>query len=90
MKRLALLALLLASSSLVAAPAPVPKPQRKPERSPPPSSCGFAVTAGPGEVEVFKLARRQVVLVGFIAPPPVNAPAPVQAPAQPPNADPPG
>ena len=32
MKRLALVALLLASSSLVAAPAPLPKPQRKAER----------------------------------------------------------
>jgi hypothetical protein len=87
MKRLALLALLLASSSLVAAPAPVPKPQRKAER--PPARQDEAVLIWEAAVmnnvnaQQFR-GRARAVVFRLVAPPQV------QAPAQPPNADPPG
>jgi hypothetical protein len=84
-KRLALVALLLASSSLVAAPAPVPKPQRKPERP--------AVVQAPALPDAEGVVEVAVVNLGVVAQP-INAVvvigAAVQAPAQPPNADPPG
>ena len=87
MKRLALLALLLASSSLVAAPAPVPKPQRKEER--PPAQQNEAVVTH--KVVMNQRGARQLcvrVRAGvFVA---AQVPQPQQAPAQPPNADPPG
>jgi hypothetical protein len=87
-KRLTLLALLLASSSLVAAPAPVPKPQRRAER--PPARQDEAVLIWEAAVmnnvnaQQFR-GRARVVVFRLVAQPP-----PVQAPAQPPNADPPG
>ena len=84
MKRLALLALLLASSSVVAAPAPLQKPQRKPERP------AAAQTPARPDAEGVEVA---VVNLGFVAQP-INAVvvigAAIQPPAQPPNADPPG
>ena len=82
MKRIALLALLLASSSVVAAPAPIQKAKRKAER---PAVQAPARPDAEG-VEVV------VVNLGVVAQP-INAVvigAAVQAPAQPPNADPPG
>jgi hypothetical protein len=85
-KRLTLLALLLASSSALAAPAPVPKPQRKAEH--PPARQDEPVIT---DVAVWNLAngqqlrgRARVVVFRLVAPPQP------QAPAQPPNADPPG
>jgi hypothetical protein len=47
LKRLALVALLLASSPVVSAPAPLPKPQRKAER-PAAQQSGVAVVEGSG------------------------------------------
>jgi hypothetical protein len=86
-KRLALLALLLASSSLVAAPAPIQKPQRKAER--PVAQQDKAVIT---DVAVWNLANGQQLrgrgrAVVFFA---VRAAQPQQVPAQPKNADPPG
>jgi hypothetical protein len=83
-KRLALLALLLASSALVAAPAPLPKPQRKAERPAP--------ARKPARLDLDGFDVVVVVNLGVVAQP-INAVvigAAVQAPAQPPNADPPG
>jgi len=82
MRRLALLTLLLASSALVAAPAPLPKPQRKTERAAAGQTGARALLADldfDGAVAVWG---------GVIFPNP--APPPPQKPAQPPNADPPG
>jgi hypothetical protein len=76
-KRLALLALLLASSPLVAAPAPLPKPQRKAER-PAPVVRKVVYVYEAAAVVPRRQPVRWVVIVH---------PAP---PAQPPNADPPG
>jgi hypothetical protein len=80
-KRLALLALLLSSSCVVAAPAPMAKPQRKAERP------------ARQESDLALYLSSDVILVGGfnVNVPPLGAiqPAP-QAPAQPPNADPPG
>jgi hypothetical protein len=82
-KRLALLTLLLASSSLVAAPAPLPKPQRKAERLAPAQQQGAPV---PDE----GIAERiRFVMLAMAAAQPV-LPPPGQAPALPKNADPPG
>lgn len=81
MKRLALLALLLAAPSIVAAPAPVPKPQRKAER---PAVMIRKVIYFVEEVRGVPLPP---VMVWNVVPNPLP---PVQAPAQPPNADPPG
>jgi len=85
MKRLALLALLLASSPLVAAPAPVPKPQRKPQRPAAGQKAAAVVLMGE-EVAVAKVAvlwaklpQRERVRLLQQQP----------QPAQPPNADPP-
>src|SRR5262249_58318785 len=80
-KRLALLALLLAAPSIVAAPAPVPKPQRKAER---PAVMIRKVIYFVEEVRGVPLPP---VMVWNVVPNPLP---PVQAPAQPPNADPPG
>jgi hypothetical protein len=85
-KRLTLLTLLLASSSAVAAPAPLSKPQRKAER--PPARQDEAVLVWEAAVLNNVNAqqfRARVVVFRLVA-----QPAPVQAPAQPPNADPPG
>jgi hypothetical protein len=81
-KRLALLALLLASSCVVAAPAPLPKAKRKAERA--------AAVQQPAAYVVY--GTDEQVLVGFrINVPPLGPaqPAPPQAPAQPLNPDPP-
>jgi hypothetical protein len=89
MKRLALVALLLVSSSLVAAPAPVPKPQRKPER---PAARQSSVTDGLDDLLIMKLGQvqgRQAARVQMWARLVQAAQAQAQ-PAQPPNADPPG
>jgi uncharacterized protein (DUF2252 family) len=79
-KRLALLALLLASSSVVAAPAPLPKPQRKPERP------------AARQARVVVIESLDVVVVVNLNVQPLGAPLllPPLEPAQPPNADPPG
>jgi hypothetical protein len=83
-KQLALLSLLLASSSLLAAPAPIQKAKKKAERP-----AAVQAPARP-DAEGVEIA---VVNLGFVAQP-INAVvvigAAVQAPAQPPNADPPG
>ena len=82
MKNLALLALLLVSSSLVAAPAPVPKPQRKAERPAARQSVAYVPdfdSHGAG------FARWRVM-----AQPAAVFKVPAQEPAQPLNADPPG
>ena len=85
MKRLSLLALLLASSSLVAAPAPFAKPQRKPERPATRQHPTFVVE----RIEEVLVPNFQLVglAIGAAQPAP---PPPFQAPAQPRNADPPG
>jgi hypothetical protein len=75
-----LLALLLASSSLVAAPAPVPKPQRKPERPAVRPSVTYVPDVDPHVIVNWRV-RPQPAAVFKV---------PVQTPAQPPNADPPG
>jgi hypothetical protein len=79
-KRLALLALLLASSCVVAAPAPSPKPQRKAER------------AAVQQTSVVILDGIDEVVIVNVNVQPLGAPLllPPMAPAQPPNADPPG
>jgi hypothetical protein len=81
-KRLALLALLLASSSLVAAPAPLQKTHRKAERL----AARQDAAGDRAEVEVV------VVNLGFVGQIGANVVigAAPQAPAQPRNADPPG
>jgi hypothetical protein len=73
---------LLASSSLVPAPAPVPKPQRKPER-PAAQAPAVVLTASTDDLVVFKMpqqvqqaARVRVRLVERVQP------------VQQPNADP--
>jgi hypothetical protein len=85
MKRLALIALLLASSSLVAAPAPVQKPQRKPER-PAARQSGAVVPSGIDDLVLGRLNARQAVKVRLLLAVQVQQ----VLPAQPPNADPPG
>jgi hypothetical protein len=79
-KRLALLALLFATSSLVAAPAPMPKLQWKAEPQPKKvileNRLQFDGYLG-GQYGALFLAAQL-------------APPPPQKPAQPPNADPPG
>jgi hypothetical protein len=79
-KRLALFALLLASSSLVAAPAPVPKPQRKPDRPAAQQPILYVDVIEEVVVPNFNVVG---VAIGAIQPA-------RQAPTQPPNADPPG
>jgi hypothetical protein len=81
-KRLALVALLLASPSLVAAPAPMPKPQRKAERPAAGQSAALVIESS-DDVVVVNFGGN--VPLGAIRPAP-----PPPAPAQPPNADPPG
>jgi hypothetical protein len=83
-KRLSMLALLLASSSLVAASAPLPKPQRRAER--------LARQSGPPLVEFIEdVAVPNLNVVGVAIGAIQAAPRAVrQAPAQPPDADPPG
>jgi endonuclease YncB( thermonuclease family) len=82
-KRLALLALLLASSSAAAAPAPLPKPQRKAER--PAVVIRKVAYVRDNDGLVLRVNRRilaaQQLGVPLLLPPP---------PAQPPSADPPG
>jgi hypothetical protein len=73
-KRLALLALLLASSSLVAAAAPMPKPQRKAEPVP--------------KEQAADQLHPSADLGGVPVPPPAVPVAPI--PARAPNAEPPG
>jgi hypothetical protein len=85
-KRLALLALLLASSSVVAAAAPLAKPQRKADRPAAAQQSGASVIHSADDVVLVNFAFGGQA-VGAIQP---NPPPPRQAPAQPPNADPPG
>ena len=79
MNRLSLLALLLASSSLVAAPAPFAKPQRKPEL---PKKTVM--------LDGLPFLSIGVDVDGIVLLPAQPAPPPPQKPAQPRNADPPG
>jgi hypothetical protein len=81
-KRLVLLALLVASSSLVAAPAPMPKPQRKAERPSVVQRVYVIDFADSGAVENLVVIRQALGGLQQVPPP--------QQPAQPPNADPPG
>ena len=85
MKRLALLTLLLASSSVVAAPAPVPKPQRKAER---PAAVQTPTVLILDEIDMgFRVLVANVQLNAQ----PLGAPLLLPPlPTQPPNADPPG
>jgi hypothetical protein len=57
-KRLALLALLLTSSSVVAAPAPLPKPQRKAEPPPPKKVLRYELPLS-GDLDVLVLPPAQ-------------------------------
>jgi hypothetical protein len=82
-KRLALLALLLAWSPLVAAPAPVPKPQRKPERPAARQAPAVVLTDGTHDVVVVKLGQLKARQAGRVW-------ARLVEVAQPPSADPPG
>jgi hypothetical protein len=79
-KRLALLAMLLASSSLLAAPAPLKKPQRKPERP----------VVRPSVVHVPDIDPHVIVNWRVIPQPAAVFKVPAQEAAQPPSADPPG
>jgi hypothetical protein len=80
-KCLALLALLLASSSLVAAPAPMPKPQRKPERPVVrPSFVYVPDTFDGADLPAWRVNAQPLAVFKL----PVQ-----QQPAQPRNADPP-
>jgi hypothetical protein len=81
-KRLALLALMLASSSVVAAPAPVPKPQRGPERP--------AARQGVAHVPDFDPRGAGFARWRVVAQPAAVFKVPAQEPAQPPDAAPPG
>jgi hypothetical protein len=79
-KRLTLLALLLASSSLVGAPSPMPKAQRKVERP----------AVRPSVVHVPDVDPHMIVNWRVIPQPAAVFKVPAQEAAQPPNADPPG
>src|SRR4051812_12524928 len=85
MRWLALLALLLASSSLVAAPAPVPKPQRKPARPASTSQAARQLLDSIDEpvLRVWRVNAQQQALqwAPLLLPP---------TPTQPPTAAPPG
>jgi hypothetical protein len=82
-KRLCVLALLVACGWAAAAPAPLSKPQRKAER---PATERFVI------IEVGTIDAVIVANLNLNAAPPLGAlpPPPPPAPVQPPNADPPG
>jgi hypothetical protein len=86
-KRLALPALLLASSSLVAAPAPFEKPRGKAERPAPARKAAVSDLDGLDEA-VIANAGFAGQFLGAVAGAALARPA--QAPAQSPSADPPG
>jgi hypothetical protein len=79
-KRLALLVLLLVSSCVVAAPAPLPKPSRKPE-PPPKKQIVSEVQYDRQQAAIVQRVQVMQVLV-------LRAQAAARQTVQPPNADP--